>query len=131
MAAVEFAMVFLLMMTWIFGIMEVARAFWTYQIIQEVAVQGARCMGIISTNCSVGGTYDATTSQNYMVTLAGNLGLTLPIADIVLTRPTNCAGTTGFSQVTISYNFQTLMPMLIPSLSAIQLTASSCAYNTR
>ncbi len=131
MAAVEFALVSLVMMTWIFGIMEVARAFWTYQIIQEVAIQGARCMGIVSSSCASGGAYDAAAAQNYMVTVAANLGLTLPTSNIVATRPTNCAGTPGFSSVSINYNFQTNVPVLIPSLSAVMLTASSCAYDMR
>ena len=131
MAAVEFALVSLLMMTWIFGLMEVARAYWTYQIIQEVAIQGARCMGVLSSSCASGGAYSASTAQSYMVTVASNLGMTLPADDIVVARPASCAGTAGFSAVSINYNFKTLMPTLIPSLSTVPLTANSCAFNTR
>ncbi|HET6606881.1 MAG TPA: TadE/TadG family type IV pilus assembly protein [Rhodopila sp.] len=131
MAAVEFALVSLMMMTWIFGIMETARAFWTYQIIQEVAIQGARCMGILSSGCTAGGTFDAGTAQKYMVGLAANLGLTLPATDIEATRPTTCANTAGFSSVVITYNFTTNLPMLIPALKSINLNASSCFFNVQ
>jgi Flp pilus assembly protein TadG len=130
MAAVEFALVSLVMMTWIFGIMEVARAFWTYQIIQEVAVQGARCMGVKSSSCAPGGSYSATAAQAYMVAVASNLGLTLPASDITATRPATCATIANFSSVSISYTFTTNVPVLIPSLSSVVLTASSCAYDT-
>ena len=131
MAAVEFALVSLVMMMWIFGIMEVARAFWTYQIIQEVAIQGARCMGIKSSSCAPGGSYSAAAAQSYMVAVASNLGLTLPASDIAPTRPATCASIQGFSSVSISYTFQTNMPALIPALSSVVLTASSCAYDTQ
>jgi hypothetical protein len=130
MAAVEFALVSLLMFGWIFGILEVARAFWTYQIIQEVAIQGARCMGILSAPCAPGNAFDAPSARNYMVGVAASLGLTLPAADIVPTRPTACANTPGFSSVVINYMFQTELPVLIPSLSSVQLSASSCFVNT-
>ena len=131
MAAVEFALVSLMMLMWIFGIMEVARAFWTYQIIQEVAIQGARCMGILSSSCASGGAFNSGSAKNYMVELAANLGLTLPSTDIVATRPTACANTAGFSSVTISYNFTTNVPVLVPSLSSVMLNASSCFFNTQ
>jgi Flp pilus assembly protein TadG len=131
MAAVEFALVSLMMLTWIFGIMEIARAFWTYQIIQEVAIQGARCMGILSSGCASGGAFDSGSATKYMVGVAANLGLTLPAADIVATRPTNCANTAGFSSVAITYNFTTNLPLLIPSFKSINLSASSCFYNTQ
>jgi hypothetical protein len=119
----EFALVSLMMLMWIFGIMEVSRAFWTYQIIQEVAIQGARCMGILSTPCVAGN------ANTYMVGLASSLGMTLPAADIILSPSTACAGTPGFSKVEINYMFTTNLPMLIPSLSAVQLSASSCFVN--
>jgi TadE-like protein len=130
MAAVEFALVSMMMFGWIFGIMEVARAFWTYQIIQEVAIQGARCMGILSADCASGNAYDAGSATAYIKALAVRLGLTLPPdAKIVLTYPTTCGGIAGFSKVVISYEFTTQLPVLIPALSGIQLTASSCFFN--
>ncbi len=130
-AAVEFALVSLMMMTWIFGMMEIARAYWTYQIIQQVAIEGARCMGVLSSSCSSAGAYSASAAKTYMVTQAANLGLTLPSADITSSRPATCASTTGFSAVSISYNFTTNVPVLIPSLSSVTLTASSCYFNTQ
>jgi Flp pilus assembly protein TadG len=131
MAAVEFALVSLVMMTWIFGIMEIARAYWAYQIIQEVAIQGARCMAVLSSSCSSGGAFSSSAANSYMVTLASNLGLTLPAADITATRPASCAGTSGFSSVAISYTFTTNVPVLIPSWSSVVLTANSCAFDMR
>lgn len=132
-AAVEFALVSLMMLTWIFGIMEVARAFWTYQIIQEVAIQGARCIGIRSSSCTVGSTFDLGAAKNYMVGLAANLGMTLPQAAIVEATHsavlTDCANQTGFSLVKINYNFAASVPGLVPSLSHIPLSASSCFFN--
>ena len=128
-AAIEFSIICLLMMVWIFGMMEVARAFWTYQIMQEVAIQGARCMGILSSSCASGGTYSSSAATSYIITTASELGLTLTSSNIALARPASCASTSGFSSVTINYTFTATVPLMVPSLSSIALSAKSCYYN--
>lgn len=130
-AALEFALVSLMLLTWIFGMMEVARAYWSYQVIQTVAIDGARCMGVLSTSCASSGAYDATSAKSYIVSRASALGLTIPADDITATRPATCAGTDGFSSVSISYNFSSIMPAILPALSSLTLTASSCYFNTQ
>jgi hypothetical protein len=64
-----------------------------------------------------------------VVTLASKLGLQLATTNVTVTRPAVCAGTAGFSSVTINYTFTTIAPVLIPGLSAVNLRASSCYYN--
>lgn len=129
MAAIEFSMVALVLMVWIFGMMQIARAFWTYQVMQEVAIEGARCMGIVATGCASGGSYNATNTTNYVIGRATVRGLTITGTNITLGRPTSCAGVSGFSSVTITYAFKAAVPLLTPSLTSLTLTAQSCYFN--
>src|SRR5690242_15265013 len=77
-AAVEFAMVALVMLTLMFGIMEFARAYWTREILAEVATEGARCVALLASGCASGGAYSLDASTNYIVNVASARGLTLP-----------------------------------------------------
>ena len=131
MATVEFALVALLLMTWIFGMIDIARAFWTYQIMEQVAVSGARCMGVLASGCSSSGAYSSTAAQAYIVNLASQMGLSITANNLALSRPANCANTAGFSQVTVNYVFNTASPVLLPALSGINLTSTACYYNTQ
>jgi Flp pilus assembly protein TadG len=127
--AVEFALVSLALLTWMFGMMETARAYWDYQIIEEVAIEGARCMGVVATGCASGGAYNSSATTTFIENLAQSRGLTLSSSDLTLTRPTSCAGTSGFSQLTITYDFKTNLPVLLPSLKTIALSTTACYYN--
>jgi Flp pilus assembly protein TadG len=129
--AVEFAIVALLLMTWIFGMIEVARAYWAYQIIQEVAIEQARCMGVVASGCASAGAYSNSAAVTNAITIASNRGLTITGSNVTLTRPATCAAVSGFSQATISYTFTTTVPLLLASLSTANLTASACFFNTR
>lgn len=129
--SVEFALVGLLLLTWIFGIIEAARAFWTYQIIEEVAIEGARCMAVLAPGCSASGAYSASAAQTFIIGVASNRGLTLTATNLNLAaRPANCAGTGGFSKVTITYQFTTVVPVLLPDFQSLQLSSTACSYNS-
>jgi Flp pilus assembly protein TadG len=130
-AAVEFALVALAVLTFMFGMMEAARAYWDYQIIEEVAIEGARCMGILASGCASGGAYSSTAANSFIETLAQSRGLSLAATNLSLTRPTNCGGTAGFSQVTITYTFTTVSPVMLHAFSSIPLSTTACYYDTQ
>lgn len=130
-AAVEFAMVALVMLMLMFGIMEFARAYWTREILAEVSTEGARCVALLASGCASGGAYSSTAANNYIIGVASARGLTLTSAAITVTRPATCAGTSGFSQVSLTYTFSTSASGLLPSLASLPLSASACYYNVR
>jgi Flp pilus assembly protein TadG len=130
-AAIEFALVGMVMMSFMFGMMEVARAYWDVQIIEEVAIEGARCMGIVASSCASGGAYSSTATTTYIETLSGQRGLQLTATNLTLTRPTTCGGTSGFSQVAITYTFTSQVSALIPALASVPLSTSACYYDTQ
>jgi Flp pilus assembly protein TadG len=129
--AVEFALVASAFLTLLFGIVEFARAYWDYQVVQEVATEGARCMGLRASSCASGTPKACSVSAatSYMTTLSQARGLTLP-SEGVTPNCTTCGGFAGLSQVQISYTFTTIVPSLIGPLNGISLTATACFPNS-
>ena len=128
--AVEFAMVALPLLLLIFGVIEFGRALWARQGLQETAIAGARCMGLVQSPCGSSGVYSASMTMSYVQATASGWVLTLPASSVSLNPSTTCAGVSGFSQVTLTYTFQTAVPFLINALSAgVPLTATACFPN--
>jgi hypothetical protein len=64
--AIEFGMIFLPLVLVVFGIMEFGRAMWTREALQQTAIAGARCMGLVQTACGAAGVYSASQSATYV-----------------------------------------------------------------
>ena len=128
--AVEFAMVGAPLLLMIFGVVEFGRALWARQGLQETAIAGARCMGLVQSSCGSSGTYSASMTLSFIQATASGWALTLPASSVSLNPSTSCAGVSGFSQVTLSYTFQTAVPRLITGLSGgVPLSATACFPN--
>ena len=129
-SAVEFALVLGPLIFLIVGAMEYGRLIWTKQALQEAAIAGARCMGVLATGCASGGAYSASNTATYIQGVASGFRLTVPTATVTLNRAASCAGVSGFSSVSISYTFQAAAPVLLGSASsAMPLTATACFPN--
>lgn len=126
--AVEFALVVGPLLLLLFGVVEVGRLLWTVNAAQETAIAGARCMGVLNTSCASGGVYSATSTSSYVRQVASGWGLSLTSANVTLNNSASCAGVAGFSQVTITYSFQSVVP-LITTLTGNPLTATACFPN--
>ncbi|WP_026596003.1 TadE/TadG family type IV pilus assembly protein [Methyloferula stellata] len=130
--AVEFGMVFLPLVLVMFGIMEFGRALWTREALQQTAIAGARCMGVVQTGCGTAGVYNASMATSFIQAQAASWAIPLSSSNITLSNTASCAGLagTGFSQVSITYRFKTVVPVLIPSLAAgIPFVATACFPN--
>ena len=128
-AAVEFSVVVLTMFTLLFGVTEFGWYMWTANALQQTAIQGARCMGVLATNCASGSAYSSSNTTSYVQSVASTYGVTVPTAGVVLSNSANCGGATGFSSVTINYTFQTAVPNLITGLSSVAMTEAACFPN--
>ena len=132
-AAVEFAAVLGPLLLLIFGVFEYGRLLWTREALQETATAGARCMGLTATACASGGAYNAADTQTYIEGVATNWGVTVTNSDIALSNSATCAGVTspnGFSTVTLTYTFQSVVPNFVTSLSGgTTLTTTACFPN--
>ena len=114
--AVEFAICALAMVLVVVGFVEFGRLAWTFEVLQESAFEGARCMGLRSPSCSLGGVYNATDTTNYVISVATARGVALTAGVITLSNTASCGGVAGFSQVSINYDFISVAPQLITSL---------------
>jgi hypothetical protein len=127
---VEFAVCALAMVLIIIGFTEFGRLVWTFEVLQEAAAEGARCMGLAANSCAVSGTYNATSTTNYIVSVATARGVAIETGMITLNNAATCGGATGFSQVSISYNFTTAAPALLtPLVNGFTVPASACFPN--
>ncbi len=115
--AVEFALVVGPMLLVMLGVAEFGRFSWTAQSLQRVATRAARCMGLLQSECAVGGVYSASTTAGYIQVQALIYGVSLPATAIALSNPTTCAGIAGFSSVNLTYTFAFIVPIVVPGLS--------------
>ncbi len=85
-AALEFALLAVPMMLIVFGTIEFGRVLWTREALQMTAVEGARCMGILSSSCASAGGYSFTNTTSYIQSVATAWGITLSSNNLTLTR---------------------------------------------
>ena len=125
--AVEFAICALAMVLMVVGFVEFGRLTWTFEVLRDVASEGARCMGLGANACAASGAYSAANTTSYIVSLATARGVAISAATIALNNAATCGGASGFSQVTITYHFTTVAPALLPSLvNGFTVPASAC-----
>jgi Flp pilus assembly protein TadG len=129
-AAIEFALVLPAFLGIVFGIVEYGRLLWTWQALQEVAAAGARCMAIREGSCASGGSYSSTSTTTYVENTAAGWGVTLSASNITLNNSATCGGTSGFSEVSLSTTFTSVVPniVLLPA-GGSTLNASACYPN--
>jgi Flp pilus assembly protein TadG len=132
-AAVEFAAVLGPLMLLIFGVFEFGRLLWVREALQETATAAARCMGMSASSCAASGAYNATNTTTYVKNVANGWGVTLTASNITLNNNATCAGVTasnGFSSVTITYTFDSVVPTFISSLNGGKaMTSTACFPN--
>jgi len=117
---VEFALVgpcFLMMMMFI---IDGARAVWTYQTLQEVATNSARCAALNKTGCT-----NSSEVKSFAVARARASGLTLADTSVTLATAQTCNAMGGMTKVTISSPYAGATTRLLPS-TITTLTTDSC-----
>lgn len=130
-SAVEFAILAGPMALLLFGSLEFGRLYWVRQALQETAIAGARCMGVLQPGCKSGTTYSSSATQAYIKEMARDRGVTLSNSDLTLSPNTTCSGVAGFSSVTINYTFETALPPFVAEalVNGLDLTATACFPN--
>jgi Flp pilus assembly protein TadG len=125
-AAIEFGFLAVPFLTLALGVVEVGRACWTLEALQESASQGARCIGVHQSSCYSAGSYSGSSTTTYVRSVASGWGISVPAADITATQSTSCGTVAGFAQIQIAYNFQSVVGGLIPMLANKPLAVSAC-----
>lgn len=118
--AVEFALVAPAFMMFMFLIIDGARAVWTYQTLQEVASNTARCAALGVTGCKT-----APEVQSYAVARAAATGVKLTAGAVTLTSAATCSSVAGMTKVAIASSYQGATTKLLPS-SVSTLSTESC-----
>lgn len=118
--AVEFALVAPAFMMFMFLIIDGARAVWTYQTLQEIASNAARCAGLGTSGCRTAGEV-----QSYAVNRAAASGVRLAAGAVTLAPAAICSGVAGMTRVAISSAYQGATTKLLPT-SVATLNTESC-----
>jgi Flp pilus assembly protein TadG len=128
-AAIEFAILSVPFAGVTTGVFEAARACWTFEALQDSAIQGARCIGVKAGSCYLSGAFNATSAVAHIQSVAKTWGVSIPDSAVTVTQDTSCGNIPGFSEVRISYGFSSVVGNLVPSLNNVPLSASSCFPN--
>ncbi|ARR54427.1 TadE family protein [Rhizorhabdus wittichii DC-6] len=118
--AVEFALVAPAFLMFMFLTIDGARMAWTYQTLQEVAVNSARCAALGVTGCKTAGEV-----QSYAVARAAAGGVRLTAAAVTLTPAATCSSVAGMTKVAIASSYQGASTKLLPS-KLTALSTESC-----
>jgi len=87
-------------------------------------------MGLRAPSCAAAGVYSSANTKAYVVDLARSRGVVIASATVTLDNAAICGGASGFSRVSITYDFVTVVPVLLESLGAgFTLPASACFPN--
>jgi uncharacterized membrane protein len=118
--AVEFALVAPAFLMFMFLIIDGSRAVWTYQTLQRVAADTARCAALGVTGCRTSGEV-----QSYAVNRANGFGVPLAAGAVTLTPAATCSSVAGMTKVAITTAYQGATTKLLPSTLS-ELSTSSC-----
>lgn len=110
-SAVEFALVVMPFLFMIFGTIEVGRAFWIRQVLADVATAGARCMGVMQSQCMDGGASSLSKTRSFIEGELLGRGVAVAREGIVMNGNATCEGLSNFSMVTISTRFSSVFPI--------------------
>ena len=128
--AVEFALLSIPLLLMLMGVFEFGRMYWTQHVLEEIASAGARCIGVLQSECAKNGVYDSANTISYISGRAAVGGIPLTSANITVNNNTTCSGLAGFSSVQVSYTFVTVLPSFLSSLAdGHHLSASACYPN--
>lgn len=118
--ATEFALVAPAFMMFMFLIIDGCRVAWTYQSLQEVATNTARCAALGVTGCKT-----ASEVQAYAVARAATQQIKLTTSAVTLTPAATCSSVSGMTKVAISSTYQGASTKLLPS-ALTTLNTESC-----
>jgi Flp pilus assembly protein TadG len=129
-SAIEFAITAGPFLLFVLGVFEFGRLLWTREALQEAAMAGARCMGILQSSCTTSGAYNAAQTENYVKTIANQWSVPLVASNVTPNPNATCGGIGGFSQVSITYTFTSVVPHLITALvGGVNLSTAACFPN--
>ena len=124
--AVEFSLVAIPALLFIFGAIETSRFLWTYTALQETTAYAARCVGLRAAACSSNQvTVDHVSTRTFITTDAKARGIDLTDSVITIMENTTCEGVSNFSQVTIEHSFQNVFTLF----SNESISAAACFPN--
>lgn len=120
--AVEFALVIGPLVLLLVATIEVGRMMWAGHALDEVAIEGARCMGILAPDCASDEVIRPELVTAHIVQMARSWGIAVSPQDIELDTNAGCAVDTGFLRIALSLRFNSVLP----GLRGTMLNSEAC-----
>ena len=117
---IELAIALPVLLMFIFGIIEAARAVWTMQVLQETAYATARCLAVGDPDCDT-----TAEAKAYAVARAGQSTISLPDSAVTITSSATCDGIAGMAKVDLSLPYVSAVGKLVPTMPS-SLNTSAC-----
>lgn len=118
-AVIEFALLAPVALAMLFALIEVGRAYWIKQTLNDVAYATARCMSVAST-CDTNAR-----QKNYALERARDLAVILYESDVTVVEATTCKGVPGANMVSVTHQFVSPIKGFLPFLPA-EISATAC-----
>lgn len=120
--AVEFALVIGPLLLLVVGTIEAGRLMWTSHALDEVAIAGARCIGIRAPECTSANAATADLAVPFLQQAAQSRGIVLRADGISFDASLGCGAQTGFLRVALTYDFASVLP----GLAGTRLETEAC-----
>lgn len=135
--AVEFALIMPSLLMLVLGVFEFGRYLWTVNALQQTVSMTARCVGVLepytshaSPGCAASGVYNSADAKSFAEQLAGSYGVTLADSNLTISNSATCSGLGAFSQVQLTYTFNTYLPNVVKAMAAgYTISESACFPN--
>lgn len=121
-AAIEFSLVIGALLLLLISTIEVARFMWTAQALEDAAIVGARCLGILGPDCANGDAVEPAQATAFIQQAALSRGVALAPESISLALDEGCALETGFMRVGLTVSFDSV----VPGLTGKTVAAEAC-----
>ena len=112
---IEYALILPLLLMFVFGIIDTGRVMWTYTTLYRATEAAARCAAINTVECGTEGLI-----KSYAVSQAWGLKINASAFEVT-PAPVACG-----HEVTGTYDFQFIIPLLKTPLGIVTLKATAC-----
>jgi Flp pilus assembly protein TadG len=118
--AIELAIALPVLLLFIFGIIEAARALWTMQVLQETAYVTARCLAVGDQDCDT-----TAEAKAYAIARAAQSTISLPASAVTISSSSTCDGIDEMAQVSLSLPYASAVGGFVPAMPS-SLDTSAC-----
>lgn len=107
---VEFALLIGPFMLVLFGVVEISRALWTRQALQDIATATARCVGVLQAECADDDGFSRARTETFIAGAANGRAVRMDAGATDIGRGVACDGLSDAVAVSLRAHFDSVFP---------------------